>query len=50
MTTTMATTTVGLIPNWFPPNREHYELILSYWQWFPVVRPPLLVFYHGPPH
>lgn len=30
--------TVGLIPNWYPPTRENYELILSLWIWFPVVR------------
>jgi hypothetical protein len=34
----MATSTVGLINNWFPPNRENYELILSVWKWFPLVR------------
>ncbi|KAK4141171.1 uncharacterized protein C8A04DRAFT_31269 [Dichotomopilus funicola] len=28
--------TVGLIPNWYPPTRENYELILSLWKWFPV--------------
>jgi 3-oxo-5-alpha-steroid 4-dehydrogenase 1 len=31
----MATTT-GLIPNWYPPTRENYNLILSIWQWFPL--------------
>ncbi|KAK4157672.1 steroid 5-alpha-reductase DET2 [Chaetomidium leptoderma] len=31
----MATTT-GLIPNWFPPTRENYNLIISLWQWFPL--------------
>ncbi|KAG7285404.1 hypothetical protein NEMBOFW57_010031 [Staphylotrichum longicolle] len=30
------TSTVGLIPNWFPPNRENYDLIVSVWKWFPV--------------
>ncbi|KAL2131896.1 hypothetical protein VTI74DRAFT_4452 [Chaetomium olivicolor] len=32
----MATSTVGLINNWFPPNRENYNLILSVWKWFPL--------------
>ncbi|KAK4031707.1 hypothetical protein C8A01DRAFT_41844 [Parachaetomium inaequale] len=32
----MATSTTGLIPNWYPPNRENYELILSVWKWFPL--------------
>lgn len=32
--------TTGLIPNWYPPTRENYELILSLWKWFPAVRPP----------
>ncbi|KAL2160165.1 hypothetical protein VTH06DRAFT_1821 [Thermothelomyces fergusii] len=32
----MATSTTGLIPNWFPPNRENYEFILSIWKWMPV--------------
>ena len=36
----MASTTTGLIPNWFPPNRDNYELILSYWKWFPLVLSP----------
>ncbi|AEO61499.1 hypothetical protein MYCTH_2311708 [Thermothelomyces thermophilus ATCC 42464] len=33
----MATSTTGLIPNWFPPNRENYDFILSIWKWMPVV-------------
>jgi 3-oxo-5-alpha-steroid 4-dehydrogenase 1 len=33
-------TTEGLIPNWFPPNRENYERILFIWQLFPLVRVP----------
>jgi hypothetical protein len=32
----MATTTAGLIPNWFPPTRENHALIVSIWQWFPL--------------
>ncbi|KAK3387512.1 3-oxo-5-alpha-steroid 4-dehydrogenase-domain-containing protein [Podospora didyma] len=32
----MTTSTVGLVPNWYPPTRENYETILSLWQWFPV--------------
>ncbi|KXX77186.1 Steroid 5-alpha-reductase DET2 [Madurella mycetomatis] len=32
----MATSTVGLINNWFPPTRENYETILSIWKWFPA--------------
>lgn len=36
----MATSTVGLINNWFPPTRENYETILSIWKWFPAVRLP----------
>ncbi|KAK3320627.1 3-oxo-5-alpha-steroid 4-dehydrogenase-domain-containing protein [Cercophora scortea] len=32
----MTTATTGLIPNWYPPNRENYELILTLWTWFPV--------------
>ena len=43
MAATMASTTTGLIPNWFPPNRDNYELILSYWKWFPLVPPPLFI-------
>lgn len=35
---TMATSTVGLVNNWLPPSRENYDLILSLWKWFPVVR------------
>ena len=34
-TSTMATT--GLIPNWYPPSRENYDLVISLWKWFPVV-------------
>lgn len=30
-------TTEGLIPNWFPPNRENYERILFIWQLFPLL-------------
>lgn len=33
----MAISTTGLIPNWFPPNRENYDLIVSIWKWMPVV-------------
>ena len=33
----MATSTVGLVNNWFPPNRENYETILAIWKWFPLV-------------
>ncbi|KAL2146073.1 hypothetical protein VTI28DRAFT_5166 [Corynascus sepedonium] len=32
----MATSTTGLIPNWYPPSRDNYELILSIWKWMPV--------------
>ncbi|KAK4655816.1 hypothetical protein QC762_305730 [Podospora pseudocomata] len=32
----MATSTLGLIPNWYPPTRENYDLILSLWKWFPA--------------
>lgn len=35
----MATSTVGVINNWYPPTRENYETILSIWKWFPLVRP-----------
>ncbi|KAK3683444.1 hypothetical protein B0T22DRAFT_500968 [Podospora appendiculata] len=30
------TNTMGLIPNWYPPNRENYEFILTLWTWFPI--------------
>ncbi|EAQ86791.1 hypothetical protein CHGG_08044 [Chaetomium globosum CBS 148.51] len=30
------TTTTGLIPNWYPPNRPNYDLILTLWQFFPL--------------
>ncbi|KAK3361075.1 3-oxo-5-alpha-steroid 4-dehydrogenase-domain-containing protein [Lasiosphaeria ovina] len=33
---TALSTTVGLVPNWYPPTRENYDLIISVWQWFPV--------------
>lgn len=29
-------TTTGLIPNWYPPNRANYDLILTLWQFFPL--------------
>ncbi|KAH6613514.1 3-oxo-5-alpha-steroid 4-dehydrogenase-domain-containing protein [Chaetomium tenue] len=32
----MTTTTTGLIPNWYPPNRTNYNLILTLWQFFPL--------------
>ncbi|KAM7191335.1 3-oxo-5-alpha-steroid 4-dehydrogenase domain containing protein [Rhypophila sp. PSN 637] len=32
----METTTTGLIPNWYPPNRQNYNLILFLWQFFPL--------------
>lgn len=46
--TTTATMTTGLIPNWYPPTRENYDLILSLWKWFPAVRPPFLPLSHPP--
>ncbi|KAK4101097.1 hypothetical protein N658DRAFT_486464 [Parathielavia hyrcaniae] len=35
-TRNMASSPAGLIPGWFPPTRENYDLILSIWVWFPV--------------
>lgn len=32
----MATSTVGLINNWYPPTAENYHFILSLWKWFPA--------------
>ncbi|KAK4212254.1 putative 3-oxo-5-alpha-steroid 4-dehydrogenase [Rhypophila decipiens] len=29
-------TTTGPIPNWYPPNRQNYDLILFLWQFFPL--------------
>lgn len=46
--TTTATMTTGLIPNWYPPTRENYDLILSLWKWFPAVRPPFPPLSHPP--
>ncbi|KAK4457800.1 putative 3-oxo-5-alpha-steroid 4-dehydrogenase [Cladorrhinum samala] len=27
---------VGLIPGYFPPSKENYDLLLAIWKWFPV--------------
>lgn len=27
-----------LIPTWYPPSREHWEIVTFLWQFFPVVR------------
>ncbi|KAK4189834.1 hypothetical protein QBC35DRAFT_513729 [Podospora australis] len=35
-TAQMATSTVGLINNWYPPTAENYHFILSLWKWFPA--------------
>lgn len=32
----MADTTTGLIPNWYPPNRANYDLLLTLWKFFPL--------------
>lgn len=32
-----ATANMSLIPTWYPPSREHWELITFYWQFFPLV-------------
>lgn len=40
--------TTGLIPNWYPPTRENYDLILSLWKWFPAVRPSFPPLSHPP--
>lgn len=29
---------MAIIENWLPASRENYELILSIWKWFPLVR------------
>ncbi|KAL2265300.1 hypothetical protein VTJ83DRAFT_6400 [Remersonia thermophila] len=31
------TTTDGLVPNWFPPNRENYDRIVFLWKLYPLV-------------
>jgi len=37
-----------LAPGWYPPSREHWELVTYTWQFFPVVgSPPSTV--HRPP-
>ncbi|KAK5656234.1 hypothetical protein OQA88_4995 [Cercophora sp. LCS_1] len=28
--------TTGLIPNWYPPSQENYNLIISLWKWYPL--------------
>ncbi|KAK3986619.1 putative 3-oxo-5-alpha-steroid 4-dehydrogenase [Cladorrhinum sp. PSN332] len=33
---TLTSTTVGLIPGYFPPSRENYDLLISLWKWFPA--------------
>ncbi|KAK4166249.1 3-oxo-5-alpha-steroid 4-dehydrogenase-domain-containing protein [Cladorrhinum sp. PSN259] len=33
---TITSTTVGLIPGYFPPSRENYDLLISIWKWFPA--------------
>ncbi|KAK3937339.1 putative 3-oxo-5-alpha-steroid 4-dehydrogenase [Diplogelasinospora grovesii] len=33
----MATTTTGLVPNWYPPTGENYDFLLYLWQWFPLM-------------
>jgi len=27
-----------LLPGWYPPSREHWELISFAWQFFPLAR------------
>lgn len=36
---TMPTAPV-LVEGWFPPSREHWELISYAWQFFPIVSAP----------
>lgn len=28
---------MALIPNWYPPSKENYDLLLFVWYFFPVV-------------
>lgn len=36
----MAISAMELIPGILPPSRENWELIVYYWQFFPLVRLP----------
>lgn len=36
----MAISAMELIPDILPPSRENWELIVYYWQFFPLVRLP----------
>ena len=36
------TTTVGLVPNWYPPTKENYDFIISLWKWYPIVSSPII--------
>lgn len=33
---------MALIQDWLPPSRENYDLVLFLWQWYPLVRCPLV--------
>ncbi|KAK4228908.1 putative 3-oxo-5-alpha-steroid 4-dehydrogenase [Podospora fimiseda] len=33
---TLKMTTIGLIPGYFPPSQQNYDLLLTLWKWFPA--------------